>query len=216
MRIGLLVGVSLLCVGGAARAEDVVEPSTGFSFPAARGGMALIGTGVRKKFVVKVYAMALYVDDAEARRAFPALVSRAGGRDRAKLLDSDHAQAFVVWGAFPKLGILHFVRDVEAEKIRDAYKDSLEEELSDKAPPEMKRAAEGFLAAFNVDLKSGQEIQIHTGVDGKIDITVAGQKRELPANPKLARAVWNIWLGAHPISSDMRKSLVDRIDQLGK
>jgi Chalcone isomerase-like len=216
MRAPLLALAALTLAAPPAHAEDITEPATGHAFAAARDGMLLMGTGVRKKFVVKVYAMALYVDEAAAKQAFPALVSRAGGRDRGKLLASDHAQAFVMWGQFPKLGILHFVRDVDAEKIRGAYQESLEDELSDKAPPDMKKAAEGFVAAFDVDVKSGQEIQIRSGADGKITISIAGQKRELPANPKLARAVWGIWLGAKPISKDMRASLVDRIELLGK
>jgi hypothetical protein len=175
-----------------------------------------MGVGIRKKFIVKVYAMALYVDDAEGKRAFPALASRAGGRDHAKLTASDHAQSFLAWGAFEKIGVMHFVRDVGAEKIREAFKEGLEDELSDKAPPDLKKAAESFLALFDRDVKDGEEIVIRTYGDGRIDVSTGGQRKEGPTSPKLQRAVWNIWLGSHPVSTDLRKSLVDRIDVLGK
>src|SRR5258708_1915045 len=45
-----------------------------------------------------VYAIALYVDETPAHRAFPALTVRAGGRQHSRLLAGDHAQEFVVWG----------------------------------------------------------------------------------------------------------------------
>jgi Chalcone isomerase-like len=218
--VAAVICAALAAPGARAAADEVKESATGVTFATERtvGGhkLMLFGTGVRKKFVVKVYAMALYGDEEEARRNFPALVARAGGKSRAALLGSDHAQTFLIWGAFTKLGVLHFVRDVGAEKIRDAFKEGLEEELSEKAAPELRKAAETFLAMFDKDLKDGSEILIRTDGDGHVRVEIAGDKKDGPSNPKLARAIWAVWLGAKPISPDMRKSLVDRIDQLGK
>jgi hypothetical protein len=204
----------------AARAESVSEPSTGHSFDSLRTvdgrPFTLLGTGVRKKFIVKVYAMALYVDQEAARGAFPALVNRAGGSDKAHLTASDHATLFVSYGSFGKVGVLHFVRNVEAEKIRGAYEESLADEIAGKSGPEVQEGAKAFVALFDKDLKDGEEIVIHTGGDGHVEISQAGAKKSGPTNPKLARAIWNIWLGPKTISADMRKSLVERIDLLGK
>src|SRR6185369_15513928 len=165
----LMVVLSLL-LSVNAFAESVPEPSTGKTFEAATSvdgrPYVLTGLGVRKKFMVKVYAMALYIDEAEGRHAFPALVTRAGGRDHAKLVSGDHSQSFVMWGTFGKMAILRFVRDVDAAKIRGAFEEGLEDELSDKAPPEMKQAAQQFLGLFDKDLKSGDEIVIRTSADG--------------------------------------------------
>jgi hypothetical protein len=215
MRYALALAASLSASAGA---EPVRETSTGQSFDSMRPvdgrPYALLGAGVRKKLVVKVYAMALYVDAEEARRAFPALAVRAGGRDHGRLTAGDHAQQFVVWGSFGKLAVLHFVRTVDAEKIRDAFKEGLEEELSDKAPPELRAGAQAFLALFDRPLKEGEEILLRSSGDGRIEVEIAGQKKVGPVSPKLARAVWSIWLGARPISTDLRRALVDRIDQL--
>jgi hypothetical protein len=213
MVAGLLLSVTAL-------AESVPEPATGQSFEATATvdgrPYVLLGLGVRKKLMVKVYAMALYIDEAEGRHAFPALVSRAGGRDHAKLTSSDHAQSFVMWGTFGKMARLHFVRDVDAAKIRGAFEEGLEDELSDKSPPEMKQAAQQFLDLFDKDMKEGQEIVLRTTADGKIEATVAGAQKSGPHNARLARAVWGIWLGQKPISADLRRGLVERIDVLGK
>jgi hypothetical protein len=209
-----------LTTAGAARAETIVEPSSGTAFEASRTvdgkPFTLLGTGIRKKWMVKVYAMGLYVAEEDARRAFPALAARAGGKDKAKLTASDHAQSFVIWGTFPKVGVLHFVRNVEVEKIREAFKDGFEEELSDKAPPELKKATESFLSLFTGEIKEGQEIVLTTNGDGKITVDIAGAVKPGPSNPKLVRALWSVWLGGKPISTDMRKSLVERVDVLGR
>jgi hypothetical protein len=200
----------------------IKEPGSGVGFESTRmvdgRPLVLLGTGLRKKFVVKVYAMGLYVDEAEARRNFPALVARAGGRDRAHLVAGDHAQAFVVWGQFTKVGVMHMVRSVDADKIKGAFQDALEDELSDKAPPELKAATEAFLGLIDTghDILNGQEIVLKTTADGHIELDLAGQKKVGPQNAKLARALWNVWLGPKTISKDMRASLVDRIDLLGK
>jgi len=86
-------------------------------------------------------------------------------------------------------------------------------ELGDAA---LKPVAEAFVAAFDRDVKEGQEIVLRTTGDGKISVSVAGSKKEVGQNPRLAKAIWNIWLGAKPISGDMKKSLVERVDALGK
>src|SRR5262249_17263500 len=139
-----------------------------------------------------------------------------GGHDHARLTSGDHAQSFVMWGTFGKMAILHFVRDVDAGKIRGAFEEGLEEELSDKAPADLKAAAQAFLALFDKDLKEGQEIVLRPSADGKIELDIAGTKKSGPQSGRLARSVWGIWLGAKPISADLRRGLVERIDVLGK
>ena len=215
---GALAAVSL--TAARARAEKIAEAATGVQFDAKKSldgrSYTLVGTGVRKKFVVKVYAMALYVEDVEGKRAFPSLASKAGGADKAKLTEGDRAQSFVMWGSFNKVGLLHFVRDVGAEKIRGAFEDGLADELSDKAAADVREATQAFIKLFDRDVKNGDEIALHTSPDGKVDLTIAGQNKGSVQNTKLARAIWGVWLGAKPISKDLRAELVNRIDELGK
>ena len=202
-----------------AAAEKVVEPSTGVQFDAQRTAdgksYTLVGAGVRKKFVVKVYAMGLYVEDVEGKRAFPSLATKAGGRDKAKLTEGDRAQSFVMWGQFGKMTVMHFVRDVGADKVRGAYEESLADELSDKSPADVREAAQAFIKMYDHDMKNGEEIVLRTSAEGKIELSIAGQAKGSVQNTKLARAIWGIWLGNKPISKDLRIELVIRIDALG-
>jgi hypothetical protein len=215
----LLLSAGLLA-GGTARADKVAESATGVQFDTKKSvegrSYTLVGTGVRKKFVVKVYAMGLYVEDVEGKRAFPSLATKAGGSDKAKLTEGDRAQAFLMWGSFGKVAVLHFVRDVGAEKIRGAFEESLGDELSDKAPADVREATQAFLKLIDKDVKNGEEFVLHTASDGKIDLAVAGKSLGGVQNAKLARAIWGVWLGSKPISKDLRAELVNRIDELGK
>jgi hypothetical protein len=201
-------------------AEKVAEPSSGVQFDAQKSwdgkAFTLVGTGIRKKFIVKVYAMGLYVENVDGKRAFSSLATKAGGSDQAKLTEGDRAQSFLIWGSFGKVGVMHFVRDVGAGKIHDAFAEDLSDELSDKAAPDVRDATQAFLKLFDKDLKNGDDIVLRTSPDGKIDVSIGGQEKGSVQNIKLMRALWSTWLGGHPISKDLRASLVNRISELGK
>jgi hypothetical protein len=221
MRIKALLFVcAVLAVAPGARAERVAEPATGVQFDARKSvdgrNYTLIGAGVRKKVFAKVYAMGLYVEDVDGKRAFPSLATKAGGTDKAKLTEGDRAQSFVMWGAFNKIAVLHFVRDVDAGKIRGAFEEGLTDELAAKAPADVREATQAFLNLIDKDAKSGDEIVLHTAPDGMVDISIGGDNKGSVQNVKLARKIWAVWLGARPISKDLRQDLVNRIDELGK
>lgn len=163
----------------------------------------------------QAYAMALYVDDG-ARISFPSVYDRAG-RSKSGLLVESRAQHFFTWGHFDKLGVLRFLRDTSRGEIQLLFREGLEELLSDRAPAELRRDAEAFLALFDHDLKSGQEIRIHTADTGQLEVEIVGEPRKTgPASPKLCRHIWDIWLGYRSVSKEMRNSLIDRLDALMK
>jgi tetratricopeptide (TPR) repeat protein len=175
----------------------------------------LLGAGARKVVGFKVYAMALYIEDDPARKAFPRLAAQAGGSDHDTLVRGDLVHQFVINGEFGKAALLHFVRTVSGKDTRDAYREALGDSASAKAPPDLKRDADAFLALFD-DVRDGEDMTIRTTGPGKIVVEVHGQMRTGPTNPRLARDIWDIWLGTKPISSDLKKGLLDRIDTFGR
>jgi hypothetical protein len=195
---------AVLTTPALALAEDVTEPGTGHAFPAERSyngkSYNLVGVGLRKKFIIKVYAMGLYAEQEGGKSAFAA--------------SSDHGQGFFTRGDFDKLAVLHFAREVDSGKIREAYRESMGDELA--AGGERQKAAEAFLALFDRDVKKGEDLVIHTTSDGQVTVEVGGQKKTGPMSKQLATAIWNIWLGARPPSPDMRTTLIQRISVLGK
>ena len=160
---------------------------------------------------------ALYVDEVDAKRAFPPLAARAGGRDRARLLAGDHATTFVIWGAFAKLLQVRSDGTIAPSALRPLFEEALAHELSDKANPEVKKAAQAFLALFDATtpLQAEESIQIRTSPDGDIVVDIAGQLQAGPKNPKVSRALWNGLLGTSG-PGDLKRGLVEGIDRLAR
>lgn len=175
----------------------------------------LLGVGARKVMGFKVYAMALYVEDEGARAAFPKLASQAGGADRESLLHSDLAYKFIVLGDFGKSAIMHFVRAVSANDTRKAYREALLAMTSGGAPSDLQRDIEAFVALFD-DIAAGEDLILRTMPDGQISVEAHGQKRQGPKSLRLSHDIWELWLGSKPISSDLKKTILDRVDTLGR
>jgi tetratricopeptide (TPR) repeat protein len=196
-----------------------VEPITRYTYQTLmqwdNEPYTLLGVGARKVYGFKVYAMALYVEDAPARAAFPKLAGEAGGSDHATLSRGDLANQWLVLSEFGKSAVLHFVRSVSAKDTRDAYREALGDDANDKAPSNLKRDAEAFLNLFD-DVKDGDNLTIRTRSDGQIIVETHGKVKMGPKNLRLSHDLWDIWMGAKPISSDLKKSLIDRIDTLGR
>jgi hypothetical protein len=177
---------------------------------------AITGAGLRKKGDETQYEMALYVDELDARRAFPALAMRAGGRSRAKLLSGEHAQSFVLWGHFGKLAEIRFLQPVSAEALRGEVKEALDEELGEKVSPELRKLADALLSLFDQDVAPGQTMLLRTDDAGHLDLEIAGHRKAGPQSPKLVRAVWSVWLGTKPVSKELSRALVDKLELLGR
>lgn len=209
-----------LLVVPAARADTFVEPSTEESFEAVQkvGGRTflLLGAGARKPPAPAAYAIALWVEQEMAHRAFPALAAKVKGRTRDKLVGGDRSPTFVVWGDFEKIGELRFKEATSAETLRAAFEEGLSPLLADKVPADLKDRVRAFLALFDRDLSPGDSIRIHTSPGGAIELEIAGSKKEVPTDARLQRGIWEIWLGGKPVSNELRRALIDRIEILGK
>jgi tetratricopeptide (TPR) repeat protein len=196
-----------------------VEPVTRFTYQTLKeiDGKAytLLGAGARKVMGFKVYAMGLYVEDEPARAAFPSLAARAGGSDHATLLRNDLVNQWLVLGDFGKMAHLHFVRNVSAKDTRDSYRDAMPDAFSSTAPADLRRDAEAFLAMFD-DIKDGDDLVIRTTADGQVIVEQNGKVKRGPKNQRLVHDIWDIWMGQKPINADLKKTLVDRVDTLGR
>ena len=178
----------------------------------------LVGVGTRKVLGFKVYAMAMYIEDEAGRKGFPKLAGEAGGADQKTLLASNLVPSFIIQGDFAKHAILWFARPVTAAKQRDSYSEALAEDLSPKASPDVKKAASEFVALFDRDVKEGDEMVIHTESDGRVGVKIGAgpMKMTAIASLRVVHQIWDIWLGAKPISDDLKTMLMDRIDTLSR
>jgi hypothetical protein len=171
--------------------------------------LVLVGEGARVKDGDKLYDMQIWIDEEDGRRAFPALAMRAGGRDKARITRGDHAPGFLVWGRFTKQARFKFARAVPAATMRDDVKSALED---------VKGASE-VAAMFADDADAGDEWVLTTRDNGEIELRTGEGKedrKQAPQSPKLSRALWNVWLGAKPLSVELRRQLIEKIDLLGR
>ena len=193
---------AMLAVVTDARAEIVIEPKSGVSVETMREldgkPFTLIGVGMRRKWGFKVYTISGYLEDAAARRAFSTL--------------NGSAAQFVVGGDFRKAGVIHFLRDVSPGQVRDELSDGLDAALDAHAID--RATADGFLAMFDRPMKKDEEIIFATRDDGSFTLDLAGVHKVGPKNPALLRAILGIWLGEKPVSSDVKRALVERIARL--
>jgi hypothetical protein len=171
--------------------------------------LVLVGQGARVKDGAKLYDMQMWIDDEDGRRAFPALAMRAGGRDKARLVRGDHAPGFLVWGRFTKVAVFRFAKAVPAAAMKEDVKSALEDV----------KGADEAAALFAVDADVGDEWVLTTRDNGEIELMTGDDKddrKDGPQSPKLQRALWNVWLGAHPLSVELRRQLIEKIDLLGR
>lgn len=190
----LASAVFVLSVAVPAMAQDVTEPKSGIRFAARDGDMSLLGVGLRKKSIVKVYAIGLYVAD-----------SALSGPLKGKSGTPELFPA-IVNGDFKKKVVMTFLRDVSTDQIRGGFRDAL------KGGGEK---SEVWLGYFT-DLRSGQACAIAWTPGVGLETKVGGLNHPPLKDKALASAVFGMWLGEKPIQDDVKKGLVDRGGELIK
>lgn len=145
--------------------------------------LVLNGAGLRKKFVIKVYTGALYLP---AKQSNPAAI-----------LGADT----------PRRMVMHFVYDVDKEKIAEAWEEGLEANTPN-ASADVKAAFKN-LSAWMEDMKEGQEL-VMTYVPGTgTTIVVNGKVKGTLAGKAVNDAILSTWIGAKPgPGGDFKKAVL--------
>ena len=181
-----------LCLAVPAMAQDVAEPKSGTRFAVKDGSESLLGVGLRKKSIAKVYAVGLYVAD-----------SALSGTLKGKAVTPELYQE-IVKGDFKKKIVMKFLRDVSADQIRGGFRDAL------KGAGEKSEVWIGYFT----DIRSGQECVIAWTPGVGLETKVGGLGNP-PLNDKvLASAVFGMWIGDKPIQDDIKRDLVARGGEL--
>jgi chalcone isomerase-like protein len=203
-----IAGFALLALAGAALAAPKTATKDTARLVDGRP-LTMVGQGTRVKDGEKLYDMQMWIDEEDGRRAFPALAMRASGRDKAHLTRGDHGPAFLVWGRFTKVAVFKFAKAMPAAAVRDEVQGAIDDV----------KGADAVVAMFGADADAGDEWVLTTHDDGRMELRTGeakGDKKEAPQSPKLERALWNVWLGAKPVSVDLRRQLIERLDSLGR
>jgi hypothetical protein len=202
--------------------ESVREPSSQVLFPVRLtppGGSTaqeLAGMAIRTKtiFRIKVYAFGLYVDGAAARRVLSSY--RGVPADRLSA-DRDFFRRLLALDV-PMTLRLVMTRDVGGSDVASSFDDALKprvRQAAGRGMPGGDGALAQFRGYFNLDeVAKGTQIVFSCDAEGHLNTTVGGAARpEIPSRA-LCWALFDVYLGDKPISSDGKRLLVQRFPDI--
>lgn len=183
----------------AVHAEDFTESSTGQSFPkevsfnyeGKEYKLQATGAALRKKLIVKVYAVAHYLQDGAAK---------SGDINEAILSDQNAKQLTMKW-----------LRAGSVEQIKSGYESSFSSTLSESEYAALKPDIEKFIAFFNEPAVQGDEQILRWIPGGTIEVTLKGKVVGTIKNPAFAKALWNLWFGTKSVVN--RDNLVNLVNK---
>ena len=148
--------------------------------------LVLNGAGIRKKFFVSVYIGALY------------LVEKSDSAE--KIIDVEQ----------PKRVAMHFLYDkVEANKLRDAWREGFEDNVTEQEYQKLKERLETFNSYFD-DAVKGDVINLDylPGIGTRVSINSEVKGTVLGAD--FNRALLKVWLGKSPVTGGLKAAMLGR------
>ena len=190
----VLFVAAALCGPGLALAGEVAVSGSDRKVTDTRqaviGGKAvdlkLTGASLREKAFINVYVIASYVASGTSPKSASELAS----------VDA------------PKQMVLTMERDVEGPKMAEALSDAVRANYPSGMDTELGQL-EGFLKAN--PLHTGNEVSFTWEPGGALVCALTGKSPVTIKSAAFARAVWDIWLGAKPVQSDIKKDLAARL-----
>jgi hypothetical protein len=193
------VAIAALTIAAAAPAQTWNEPKSGTAFEVKRDGMTLLGAGLRVRkivFTFNAYALGLYVDDAAL--AGPLAGLRPASPELYQTLQA---------GDFRKQVVLKFLRNLSADRIQEAMRESLA-----GADPKI---LDQFVGYFP-EVKEGQECVLRYLPGGKLESIMAGQQKPTIENKAFADRLFGLYVGPQPIQPDIKAGVVARAGEVLK
>ena len=205
----------LSALGAPLAAQSYTDPATGVAFPTSLtlpgGGspQTLTGTGVRTRTVlkVKVYAFGLYVDAAGAHAALAAW----SGKPAEQLQADETFYGKIIERGFATTMRLVMTRNVDGETMAEAFNEALGPRVQAAAGRGMtggEAALQTFRGYFGETVAKGTELVFACTPDGKFSTSIGGAVKPDIQSPALCWALFDVYLGATPISPDGKKSVI--------
>lgn len=181
----------------------------------------LTGLGIREKTIlaVNVYSYVLYVDRDFVQSDF----AKYKDLKRSKLEKTQAIYDTLLKQNTTKELRMRFCRNVDADDVVEAFEDSLKPRIlaakkSVKGTEAEKlKTLNQFRGFFSLDkLKKGMELRFTWHPDGTLSTVVNGERKPDIADGDLVRALYDVYIGAKPISKSGKKKLIRRIPEIVK
>jgi hypothetical protein len=180
-----------------AEGKEIKDNSTGISFPSevsfdSNGKtyqLQATGVATRKKFFVKVYSVASYLQDATAKTANIA----------EEILNPNKAKQLT----------MKWVREAPINKVQEGYIESFQNSLQPQAFNSLQNDINTFVLYFNQPVKAGDEHVLRWIPTDTIEVIINGKKVGEIKNEQFAKSLWTIWFGPRSVvNKDALLSLV--------
>jgi hypothetical protein len=190
-------------VSPVAHAEGLVEPASGVSFekhPSSDGkSFVCLAAGIRKYLFWKVYAMDFCVEEEKLKSELDRYFAGPGkrhaaleGRTLATALGDDRTFFdFLASSAIEKRAELVFLRDSDADTVRNSFRKNLEKGIG--SADQEKAAIGDFVSAIDRDVKVGDRARFVTR-PGELSFTWGTNSRTLK-HSGVEAAFWRGYLG---------------------
>lgn len=179
--------VAALALAAAAPVPARAARVAGVEFPerVEAGGrtLALNGVGLRKKFIIKVYAGGLYLAEPS--------------RDAAGIVAADA----------PKRVRMVFLRDVTKKQVMDAYREGFEKNSPGPGLAELVAKLDRIAPAIPAEVKEGTEMLV-TYVPGEGTTVVSPAGKATVEGKEFADALFKNWLGASPADEGLKQGML--------
>jgi len=190
-RLRLLLAVAALAATLPAAAAEVAGVKFADQVEAGGKPLVLNGAGLRRKFIFKVYAMALYLP---AKAATAASVIDASG---------------------PKRIVIGMLRDVDAKTFSDALREGVEANNSEVEVKAIEPRLEQLEAVMQKigTAKEGMRIRLDWVPGAGTQVSIDGALADAPiAGEDFYRALLRIWLGPHAVQDNLKQALLGAQD----
>lgn len=180
MRFYIALILSLFCLSLSAEVRD---RSTGVSFPSdvtfdyegQEYKLKATGVSTRKKFFVKVYSVASYLQEGALK----------GNTAQEIMSDKNAKQLTIKW-----------VHDAPADKLQEGYRDSFRKVVRQG---NLKKEVDTYVSFFSKGAKVGDEHILRWIPGGIVEVVINGNKAGTIKNKAFAEDLWEIWFGNNSV-----------------
>jgi hypothetical protein len=148
--------------------------------------LKLNGAGLRKRFVVKVYAGGLYLAEPSAD---PAAIVAADAPKRVRMV---------------------FLRGVAKAQILDAYREGFEKNSGGPGLADLVAKLDRIAPAIPAELKEGAEMSVSYVPGEGTTVVAAGGGTATVEGKDFADALFRNWLGPKPADDDLKAGLLGK------
>ncbi|KAG2260881.1 hypothetical protein Bca52824_080175 [Brassica carinata] len=198
----------------------VVEPKTGFSFPATIGdSRRLLGVGLRKKRVlglknIDVYAFGMYADCDDVKKLvgekyakLPASELRGNTSFIDDLMEADIKMTIRLQIVYGKLNI---------RSVRSAFQDSVGNRLKKFGGLDNDELLQSFTSLFKDEYKIPRSSTIDlTQEPGHVlNVSIEGNQVGSVKSKLLCRSILDLYIGEEPFDKNAREDFLDNVASL--